>query len=173
MQIGPYVNWPTRKASILVLLTRKKTHGRGHWTLWSQRTSWREEQTVRSHLIHMRVPFLLRFLMPGRPAMHMRQGQAAFREAQRDFAQRDLDMYDSVWFHVFPHGHLWLWSSELAESDVEQATLGPLLIVALALFVWLLPLKARGWCQLPWLGFGESWQATSQKSTSMTRRQYS
>ena len=24
-------------------------------------------------------------------------------------------------------------------------------------------LKARGWCQPPWLGFGESWQATSQK----------
>ena len=34
-------------------------------------------------------------------------------------------------------------------------------------------IKARGWCQPPWLGFGESWQATSQKSTSMTRRQYS
>ena len=33
--------------------------------------------------------------------------------------------------------------------------------------------KARGWCQPPWLGFGESWQATSQKSTSVTRRQYS
>ena len=33
--------------------------------------------------------------------------------------------------------------------------------------------KARGWCQPPWLSFGESWQATSQKSTSMTRRQYS
>ena len=31
--------------------------------------------------------------------------------------------------------------------------------------------KARGWCQPPWLGFGESWQATSQKSTSMTRQQ--
>ena len=24
-------------------------------------------------------------------------------------------------------------------------------------------LKARGWCQPPWLGLGESWQATSQK----------
>ena len=34
-------------------------------------------------------------------------------------------------------------------------------------------IKARGWCQPTWLGFGESWQATSQKSTSVTRRQYS
>ena len=31
-------------------------------------------------------------------------------------------------------------------------------------------LKARGWCQPPWLGFCETWQATNQKSTSMTRR---
>ena len=48
----------------------------------------------------MCVPSLLRFLRPGWPTMHMRHGQAAFREAQRDFAQRDLDMYDSVWFRM-------------------------------------------------------------------------
>ena len=33
--------------------------------------------------------------------------------------------------------------------------------------------KARGWCQPPWLGFCWNWQAISQKSTWLNRRQYS
>ena len=34
-------------------------------------------------------------------------------------------------------------------------------------------LKARGWCQTLWLGFGWNSHAISQKSTSLNRRQYS